>query len=166
MGSDEGNTSQSDQIQENTFQVFSHPITARELPAGSQWRWNQARRKHRVPIAQGDLYIAKLVPRRKTSVEGGEKAPSYKLWAFYLPETATGHKMTVLWCEKGPGGSFPEPPRNITPSSSPIELPLHPPPMPLVNRAPSHLVFPIIPQPKSVTVSSYVPRSHNPASLS
>jgi hypothetical protein len=102
---------------EGSVEVYSNNITARRIPSGLEWRWNQAKGKKEIFLRDhsANAVLTKLIPRRRHL--NATEVPRYKLWHFAVyPKNE--EPFTVLWCEKG----SPPPP---SPPSSP--LPLAPP---------------------------------------
>ena len=85
---------------EGSVQLFAHNLTARRIPSGSEWRWNQAKGKKEVYLRDHDatVTLTKLIPRRRQSTS--TDVPRYKLWHFAV-RSQRGDAFTVLWCEKG-----------------------------------------------------------------
>ena len=92
----------------NSIFMFNQPISAKSIPGGENWRWNQTKSRKivSVPYQNMEVSLCKLIPRR-TVVGSIEKIPSLKLWLYQitpnLSDCGTGTKKSksVIWCEKG-----------------------------------------------------------------
>lgn len=86
----------------NSIYMFHQAISAKSIPGGQNWRWNQtkSRKVVSVPYQNMEVTLCKLIPRR-TVVGSNEKIPSLKLWLYQLTSTSSPRSRSVIWCEKG-----------------------------------------------------------------
>mmetsp|Transcript_26512 Transcript_26512/g.40856 ORF Transcript_26512/g.40856 Transcript_26512/m.40856 type:complete len:175 (+) Transcript_26512:152-676(+) len=85
------------------FKFFKEPVTAKNIPSGTDWRWNQT--KSTVCGTLGtdvEVMLHKLIPRKKPSITGKLQLPSLKIWRMEIKHKAsTEPHLHVLYCEKG-----------------------------------------------------------------
>lgn len=87
---------------EGKVMVMEKVPYSKDIPAGDTWRWNQTkgRKEAFLPNKDVSVVLAKLIPRKKSSVLEGT-VPSYKLWRFAVTYHENNRCIYVLWCEKG-----------------------------------------------------------------
>mmetsp|Transcript_38752 Transcript_38752/g.66518 ORF Transcript_38752/g.66518 Transcript_38752/m.66518 type:complete len:189 (-) Transcript_38752:36-602(-) len=97
-------------METGAIESIKKKLKIREIPSGSEWRWNQAKRRYTLSCEKSGILIelTKLVPR-KSARSTLTTLPKYKLWqASVLSKT---NPMTVFWCEKG--ADFNEPKEDL-----------------------------------------------------
>lgn len=77
-------------------------LKIREIPSGSQWKWNQAKKRYTIASFNGEsntnVELTKLVPRKSVN-STLNKLPKLKLWLGIISNDIKEY--SVLWCEKG-----------------------------------------------------------------
>ena len=103
--------------------IFSAPLLTRQIPSGTDWRWNQTKARKLIEVEElGASITATKLLSRKTSADA--ISPNYKLWRLAVSfHDRTKKPIVVLWCERGRQ----EAPQEISDVVSSSPLPLLPP---------------------------------------
>ena len=81
---------------DNLSHVYKLP-KIRNIPSGSEWRWNQAKRKYNFKKNGMKVEIMKLVPRRlNKNISSG--IPKVKLWQAYITNTVY-NPIVLFWTQ-------------------------------------------------------------------
>jgi|ERR1712137_298232 len=89
-------------ISTGAIQLTTIEVKTKDIPAGTNWRWNQSRRKQIGTLKTQNLLVTykKLIPRWKmTPSDPLLKPPKYKLWIFQVHHPVK--EFYVLWCQQG-----------------------------------------------------------------
>lgn len=96
-----------DVMEEGNISILKKKFKSREIPAGTNWRWNQVKSRKIVQLPASDVRAEffKLMPR-KINRNGILPSFSCKLWQFNIIDIEGNVLFRVLWCEKGKKTQF------------------------------------------------------------
>merc|ERR1711862_713725 len=72
---------------QGSIHLFEGPFSARNLPSGKNWRWNQTK--------------ARKQATSKRNVRDACSVPGFKMWQFEITTNKFDEPFYVVWCEKG-----------------------------------------------------------------
>ena len=83
--------------------MFCEPFSARNLPSGKNWRWNQTKaRKQAFLKKRGNAVVNFFkLSTRKRNVKDSGSIPGFKMWQFELFLHKEDEPVYIIWCEKG-----------------------------------------------------------------
>lgn len=91
---------------EGTIVFLKNDFKSRNIPAGEDWRWNQAKSRRRVVLPQSANLVEfyKLMPRPLYNQTCSSNFPKrcFKIWRFDVYNLSGSQiRFRALWCEKG-----------------------------------------------------------------
>ena len=87
---------------EGSVLMFTEQFSARFIPSGANWRWNQTKsRKQAVLLRKKAVVNFFKLSTRKRNTNTTETIPGFKMWQFEIRLKPKIEPIYVVWCEKG-----------------------------------------------------------------
>lgn len=87
---------------EGSVLMFTEQFSARYIPSGDNWRWNQTKsRKQAILLRKKAAVNFFKLSTRKRNTNTSESIPGFKMWQFEVRLKPKGEPIYVVWCEKG-----------------------------------------------------------------
>merc|ERR1712137_956601 len=87
---------------EGSVMMFKEQFSARHIPSGNNWRWNQTKSRKTAILQEKNVVVNffKLSTRKRKN--GSSSAiPGFKMWQFEIKFRPNNDITFVVWCEKG-----------------------------------------------------------------
>ena len=86
---------------QGSISMFYEPFSARNLPSGKNWRWNQTKARKQAVLRRNNAVVNFFkLSTRKRNIKDKSTIPGFKMWQFEVKLNGT-EPVFVLWCEKG-----------------------------------------------------------------
>mmetsp|Transcript_16718 Transcript_16718/g.21313 ORF Transcript_16718/g.21313 Transcript_16718/m.21313 type:complete len:235 (-) Transcript_16718:84-788(-) len=87
---------------EGSVLMFVEQFSARYIPSGENWRWNQTKSRKQASLVtkKATVNFFKL-STRKRNTNTSASIPGFKMWQFEITFQPKGEPIYVVWCEKG-----------------------------------------------------------------